>query len=91
MSMMEAMSFDIPVIAAAVGGTPELVDDGENGFLIPADFTDRELARCIQRIADMGEAEYQSFREKARRKFEGGYDAISNYRKFLEHLREAGT
>lgn len=90
-SMMEAMSFDIPVIAAAVGGTPELVDDGENGFLIPVDFTDRELARCIQRIADMGEAEYQSFREKARRKFEGGYDAISNYRKFLEHLREAGT
>ncbi|MGM9680282.1 MAG: glycosyltransferase, partial [Eubacteriales bacterium] len=87
-SIMEAMSFDIPVIATAVGGTPELVDDGENGFLLPADFTDDQLAALIRRMMDMPEPEYQLFRENARKKFEQDYNAIPNYRKFIKHLAD---
>ena len=34
-AILEAMSFGIPVIATNVGGTPEIIKDGENGFLIP--------------------------------------------------------
>lgn len=34
-TVMEAMSVGVPVIATAVGGTSELVNDGETGFLIP--------------------------------------------------------
>ncbi len=33
-SIMEALSFDIPVLATAVGGTPEAVINGESGLLI---------------------------------------------------------
>lgn len=33
-SMMEALSFGIPVIATNVGGTSEIITDGVNGFLI---------------------------------------------------------
>jgi glycosyltransferase involved in cell wall biosynthesis len=32
--VLEAMSASLPVLATAVGGTPELVQDGENGLLI---------------------------------------------------------
>jgi glycosyltransferase involved in cell wall biosynthesis len=33
--LLEAISLGLPVIATAVGGTPEIVKDGENGRLIP--------------------------------------------------------
>jgi len=33
-AILEAMSYRIPVIASDTGGIPELVHDGENGFLI---------------------------------------------------------
>jgi glycosyltransferase involved in cell wall biosynthesis len=34
-SLMEAMAAGVPVLASAVGGTPELLQDGETGLLFP--------------------------------------------------------
>lgn len=50
-AIMEAMGQGIPVIAAAVGGTPEIVRDGENGLLY--DVGDAaSLAECLARVLD---------------------------------------
>lgn len=35
LSIMEAMQHSVPVIGSNVGGVPEVVHDGENGFLFP--------------------------------------------------------
>lgn len=49
-SIMEAMAWCRPVLAARVGGIPDLVDDGITGFLVPPDhFT--ELAHRIGQLA----------------------------------------
>jgi glycosyltransferase involved in cell wall biosynthesis len=34
-SVLEAMAFEVPVLAASVYGLPELIDDGVNGLLCP--------------------------------------------------------
>jgi glycosyltransferase involved in cell wall biosynthesis len=46
--IMEAMAMSRPVIATYVGGIPELVLDGETGWLVPAGEVER-LAAALQR------------------------------------------
>ncbi len=62
MVLLEAMAAARPVVATPVGGTPELVVDGETGLLVPAGDVDA-LADALRRLLDdpelaarMGEA-----------------------------------
>lgn len=48
MVLAEAQALGRPVVAAAVGGTPEVVRDGVTGFLAPP-YDDIALARAIER------------------------------------------
>jgi glycosyltransferase involved in cell wall biosynthesis len=47
--VLEAMCAGLPVVATAVGGTPELVRDGENGLLI-APNANGELSRTLMKL-----------------------------------------
>lgn len=50
-SVLEAMAAELPVVASRVGGVPELVADGENGFLVPPRDPD-ELAAALGRLVE---------------------------------------
>ena len=50
-SLLEAMAAGCPVVASAVGGTPELIEEGRTGLLFPADDA-AALASAIARLAD---------------------------------------
>ncbi len=64
MTLLEAMSYGIPVIAPPAGGPAELVRQGENGFLIdPHDL--EALAHAIE-LLQKDEALYASLAARAR-------------------------
>jgi glycosyltransferase involved in cell wall biosynthesis len=50
-AVLEAMAAGRPVVATAVGGTPELVVDGETGFLVPTGDA-RALVHAIKVLLD---------------------------------------
>jgi glycosyltransferase involved in cell wall biosynthesis len=50
-ALLEAMAMAHPVVATAVGGTPEVVADGQSGLLVPAD-DPGTMAAAIARLLD---------------------------------------
>ena len=70
-SIMEAMSFGIPVVATDVGGTSEIVIDGYTGRLLPQNFSDQQLAELIQEFVEMKNGErYFQYRQACRKHWE---------------------
>lgn len=66
-AIMEACALRRPVITTAIAGIPELIKNGENGWLIPAGSIDdlvlalEALSICSSaRLDEMGEAGYQA-------------------------------
>ena len=47
---MEAMSAGLPVVASAISGIPELVEDGVSGLLVPPRDA-AAIARALRRLA----------------------------------------
>lgn len=55
-AIMEAMAMEVPVLATAAGGVPEIITDGENGWLVaPRD--PPALAEAIARLAALPASE----------------------------------
>jgi glycosyltransferase involved in cell wall biosynthesis len=53
-SIIEAMACARPVVAARVGGIPEIIEDETHGFLVPK-HSPRELADAVQRLLTSSE------------------------------------
>jgi len=81
-SIMEALSFGIPVIATNVGGTSEIVDN-QVGDLLKTDISAYEIAKTIQQLASQDLAE---LRKNARNRWNDICNAKENYSRFVEFL-----
>ncbi|ADQ79464.1 glycosyl transferase group 1 [Paludibacter propionicigenes WB4] len=81
-SIMEALSFGIPVIATNVGGTSEIVNN-QVGKLLKPDISADEIAKTIQQLANQDLAE---LRKNARTRWNDVCNAKENYSRFVEFL-----
>jgi glycosyltransferase involved in cell wall biosynthesis len=84
-SLMEAASFGIPMIATAVGGTPEIVDD-TCGRLLPADPSVAEVARVLGDFARLPAGERDQIRDASRERWASRFSADTNYAEFGDLL-----
>jgi glycosyltransferase involved in cell wall biosynthesis len=64
-TMMEAMSFAIPVIGTNVGGVPEIVSNNENGYLLPPNPSSEEIANLILKVYELKDEDYQNLSKQA--------------------------
>lgn len=83
-SIQEAISFGIPIVATAVGGIPEIVNE-QTGILIPADFDPKYISTVIDEFLH-SEKNSEAFRNSIRRYWEENFEAKNNYRRFCETI-----
>ena len=82
MVLLEAMAHRRPVVATPVGGTPEVVSDGETGLLVPP--RDPEaLAQALRRVLE-DPALARRFGEAGRRRVTERFDLAATTRRMLE-------
>jgi glycosyltransferase involved in cell wall biosynthesis len=94
LSILEAMAHAKPIVASRIGGIPELVRDGETGFLFETNDT-QHLSHCIRTL--LGDSELRrKFGQKARRIAETEYSLerhgaalLSLYRSLTAHSKNS--
>lgn len=70
-TVIEALSYGVPCVATRVGGTPEIVDDGTDGFLVEPDdaATMIEKVKILLSNEDLRRRFAENGRRKAKEKF----------------------
>lgn len=84
-SVMEALSFGIPVIATNVGGTGELVSK-DNGLLLDPILTSETLTEALLKMLSLNDNDYLKLRTNARKTWEKKASAEINYQNFCQRL-----
>ena len=85
--LMEAMASGIPVVASAISGIPELVEDGVSGLLVPPR-DPRAVADALRRLLDDAPLRRQlgaAGREKVVREFDVHTNAAELVRRIRVH------
>ncbi len=90
--LAEAMAARLPIVASAVGGVPEMVEDGRNGLLVPAGDSEALAEACLGLLSapDRRAAMAQRGWEIVQRKFDIRRQVRALENIYLEGLRAYG-
>lgn len=79
-ALLEAMAMGLPVVGSNLGGIPEVIEEGETGFLV-APGSSAELSQAIERLA-----RDPSLRQRMGRKGRERYEQKFTLQKMLHHI-----
>lgn len=89
-TVLEAMAWEKPVLATAVFGLPELIDDGETGWLCEANDVE-SLAEGLDRALGAGAAERRRLAAAARERLLADHDPDAYARRIAALLAETAS
>ncbi len=72
LALLEGLAIGVPLVATTVGGNPEVIVEGENGYLVPPK-DEAALASAILRVKAGGREFAARVREKSRARFLAGF------------------
>lgn len=87
MTLLESMSFGLPVVATRVGGNPEIVRDAETGFLVPPRDPAAFAGRVVELLTNPGLRERMG--RAGRRFVEGRFTLAETAAQYEEIYAEA--
>lgn len=82
-SIMEALSAGIPILATNVGGTAEAVNKS-NGFLVEENVNIKNTAHIISNYLSSSPTEQEAYRQNAYHFWQQNYEGTKNYTEFYE-------
>jgi glycosyltransferase involved in cell wall biosynthesis len=88
LTILEAMAAALPVVATRVGGTPEVVVDGETGLLVPAR-SPESLARALAQLA-CAPARRAQFGRAGRRRLDDQFTLERMVSEYVHKYRAVG-
>ena len=90
-TILEAMASALPVVATSTGGNPELVTDGDNGYLVPVADADALAARLQQLLEDPDGGRRMGLRGRQRIEREFNWDrTVDRYLSIYDEVLAAG-
>ena len=84
-SIMEATSAGIPVVATNVGGTSEAVKE-DFGFLIEENFDSKQVAAIVENYLNSLPENQRQYRKNAHNFWKENFDAQKNFTQFYEKV-----
>ena len=83
--LLEAMSMKTPVVSSKMAGVPEIVKDGETGYMVEPGKSD-QLATAIRKLWSDQDT-YEKMSENGRTLMESKFDKEVQFKKFLEYFQ----
>ena len=85
-SVQEAFAMGIPAIGTDVGGMGELIKNGVNGYLLPADTTAQCVSDTVMRYFQLTSEQKQAFGQAAVESWNTQFSAKKNAQQFADML-----